>query len=106
MKKITDEIVAKALIKNQSAEFEPDHVDYYLHITAAGEIVPNMYEADETFVSSAHPTAYGFTLEQWQSGEVSTEDVYDHEIAGDPVFDQIVRDLTDQANAWLEKEGN
>ena len=63
-------------------------------------------KADETCISSAHPTAYGYTLEQWQSGEVSTEDVYDHEVAGDPVFDEIVRELTDQANAWLRKEAD
>lgn len=103
---LSEDAVREALIKYQSAEFETDHVDYYLHITADGAIVPAMCKADETFISSAHPTAYGYTLEQWQSGEVSTEDVYDHEVAGDPVFDEIVRELTDQANAWLRKEAD
>lgn len=103
---LTEDAVREALVKYQSAEFETDHVDYYLHITADGAIVPAMCKADETFISSAHPTAYGYTLEQWQSGEVSTEDVYDHEVAGDPVFDEIVRELTDQANAWLRKEAD
>ena len=103
---LSEDAVREALIKYQSAEFEPDHVDYYLHITADGTIVPDMYKADKTFISSAHPTSYGYTLEQWQSGEVSTEDVYDHEVAGDPVFDEIVRELTDQANAWLRKEAD
>lgn len=103
---LSEDAVREALIKYQSAEFEADHVDYYLHITADGAIVPDMCKADETFISSAHPTAYGYTLEQWQSGEVSTEDVYDHEVAGDPVFDEIVRELTDQANAWLRKEAD
>ena len=102
---LSEDAVREALIKYQSAEFEETGVDYYLHITADGEIVPNMYKADETFISSAHPTAYGYTLEQWQSGEVSSEDIYDHEVAGDPVFDEIVHELTDQANAWLAKEG-
>lgn len=102
---LSEDAVREALINYQSAEFEETGVDYYLHITADGEIVPNMYKADETFISSAHPTAYGYTVEQWQSGEVSTEDVYDHEVAGDPVFDEIVHELTDQANAWLAKEG-
>lgn len=103
---LSEDAVREALIKYQSAEFEADHVDYYLHISADGTIVPDMCRADETFISSAHPTAYGYTLEQWQSGEVSTEDVYDHEVAGDPVFDEIVRELTDQANAWLAKEAD
>lgn len=103
---LSEDAVREALINYQSAEFEADHVDYYLHITADGTIVPDMYKADETFISAAHPTAYGYTVEQWQSGEVSTEDVYDHEVAGDPVFDEIVRELTDQANAWLEKEAD
>lgn len=103
---LSEDAVREALINYQSAEFEADHVDYYLHITADGAIVPDMCKADETFISSAHPTAYGYTLEQWQSGEVSTEDVYDHEVAGDPVFDEIVRELTDQANAWLRKEAD
>ena len=103
---LSENAVREALINYQSAEFEETGVDYYLHITADGEIVPNMYKADETFISSAHPTAYGYTLEQWQSGEVSSEDIYDHEVAGDPVFDEIVRELTDQANAWLRKEAD
>ena len=103
---LSENAVREALINYQSAEFEETDVDYYLHITADGEIVPNMYKADETFISSAHPTAYGYTLEQWQSGEVSSEDIYDHEVAGDPVFDEIVRELTDQANAWLRKEAD
>lgn len=103
---LSEDAVREALIKYQSAEFETDHVDYYLHISADGTIVPDMYKADKTFISSAHPTSYGYTLEQWQSGEVSTEDVYDHEVAGDPVFDEIVRELTDQANAWLAKEAD
>ena len=103
---LSEDAVREALINYQSAEFEETGVDYYLHITADGEIVPNMYKADETFISSAHPTAYGYTLEQWQSGEVSSEDIYDHEVAGDPVFDEIVRELTDQANAWFAKEAD
>lgn len=102
---LSEDAVREALIKYQSAEAEGDGVDYYLHVTSDGEIVPNMYEANETFISSAHCSAYGYTVEQWQSGEVSTEDVYDHEVAGDPVFDEIVHELTDQANTWLAKEG-
>ena len=103
---LSEDAVREALIKYQSAESEEDGVDYYLHVTSDGKIVPNMYEANETFISSAHCSAYGYTVEQWQSGEVSTEDVYDHEVAGDPVFDEIVRELTDQANAWLAKEAD
>ena len=103
---LSENAVREALINYQSAEFEETGVDYYLHISADGTIVPDMYKADETFISSAHPTAYGYTLEQWQSGEVSSEDIYDHEVAGDPVFDEIVRELTDQANAWLRKEAD
>ena len=103
---LSEDAVREALIKYQSAESEDDGVDYYLHVTSDGKIVPNMYEANETFISSAHCSAYGYTVEQWQSGEVSTEDVYDHEVAGDPVFDEIVRELTDQANAWLRKEAD
>lgn len=103
---LSEDAVREALIKYQSAESEEDGVDYYLHVTSDGKIVPNMYEANESFISSAHCSAYGYTVEQWQSGEVSTEDVYDHEVAGDPVFDEIVRELTDQANAWLAKEAD
>ena len=102
---LSENAVREALINYQSAEFEETGVDYYLHITAGGTIVPDMYKADETFISSAHCSAYGYTVEQWQSGEASSEDIYDHEVAGDPVFDEIVRELTDQANAWLAKEG-
>lgn len=101
---LTEDAVREALIKYQSAESEGDGVDYYLHVTSDGKIVPNMYEANESFISSAHCSAYGYTVEQWQSGEVSSEDIYDHEVAGDPVFDEIVRELTEQANAWLREE--
>lgn len=103
---LSEDAVREALIKYQSAESEEDGVDYYLHVTSDGKIVPNMYEANESFISSAHCSAYGYTVEQWQSGEVSSEDIYDHEVAGDPVFDEIVRELTDQANAWLRKEAD
>lgn len=103
---LSEDAVREALINYQSAEFEETGVDYYLHVTSDGKIVPNMYEANESFISSAHCSAYGYTVEQWQSGEVSSEDIYDHEVAGDPVFDEIVRELTKQANAWLEKEGS
>ena len=103
---LSEDAVREALINFQSAEFEETGVDYYLHVTADGTIVPDMYKAHETFISSAHCSAYGYTVEQWQSGEVSSEDIYDHEVAGDPVFDEIVRDLTAQANAWLEKEAD
>lgn len=103
---LSEDAVREALIKYQSAEPEGDGVDYYLHVTSDGKIVPNMYEANESFISSAHCSAYGYTVEQWQSGEVSSEDIYDHEVAGDPVFDEIVRELTDQANVWLRKEAD
>ena len=101
--KLTEDDVCNALIENQSAEFEENGVDYYLHITAEGKIVPDLSQAGKTFISSACPSAYGYTLEQWKT-EVSAEDIYDHEVKGDPVFDEIVRELTEQANAWLEKE--
>ena len=38
---LSEDAVREALIKYQSAEFETDHVDYYLHITADGAIVPS-----------------------------------------------------------------
>ena len=101
---LTEDAVREALIKNQSAEFDIEGVDYYLHLDRDGKIVPSMYNAAGTFISSAHYTAYGFTREQWQGDEECSEDVYDHEVAGDPVFDAIVHELTEQANAWLREE--
>ena len=100
--RLSEDTVRKALVENQSIEFESDRADYYLHITDCGEIVPNVQSADESFIAHVYPESYGFTAEQWESEDFSVEDIYDHEVPGDPVFDAIVREFTDKANAWLE----
>lgn len=103
IRQLTEDEVRNALIENQSVEFEPNRVDYYLHITLSGDIVPSRTKAAESFIVSAYPADYGYTQQQWESDEAAAEDIYDHEIKGDPVFDRIVRDLTKQANEWLAK---
>ena len=103
--RLSEDAVRNALAENQSVEFENDRVDYYLHITDSGDIVTDILNADESFIAHVYPESYGFTADQWERGDVSKDDIYDHEIPGDPIFDAIVRELTEKANAWLENNG-
>ena len=105
MKNLNENEVRKALIEGQSAEFDDSGVTYYLHVNANGEIVHGYYDAEKSFTCSASYDDYGFTEEEWTDPDtVLTEDIYDHEVEGDPVFDRIVRDLTEQANEWIANE--
>ena len=95
--------VAQALIVTQSAEFERDAVVYYLHLSASGHICSSVRDAEISFQHSVPPEVYGFTEEQWRDPDAClSQDVYDHERVGDPIFDAVVEDLTAQANAWSE----
>ena len=105
MKNLSEDMVRKALVEYQSAEFGDSGVTYYLHINSDGDIVHGYYDAKESFTCSAGFEEYGITEEEWNDPDTCmTEDIYDHEVNGDPVFDRIVRDLTEQANEWLSNE--
>lgn len=101
-------MISKSAIKtwittHSPAEFERDHIDYYLHITYAGEIVNDVRKADKSIVCTLIPEDYGMTLEEYQTAE-SPESVYDHEVDGDPIFERIVDELYQEATEYISKK--
>lgn len=113
MKKITVEEVMKALRKNASAEFEEDwgikYIDYYLHITEDGEIVDDMYHADESFTRRVREDDYTARYAEAHGGEVDWDAggiLAEIEDDPDSDFRAICEDLTAQANAWLAENAD
>lgn len=98
-------MISKSAIKtwittHSAAEFERDHIDYYLHITDAGEIVDDVRKADKSIVCTLTSEDYGMTLEEYQTAE-NPEAIYDHEVDGDPIFERIVDELYREATEYL-----
>lgn len=92
----------KSWIKNHAAaEFEPERIDYYLHITDDGEVVDNYSKADKSFVCSLRPEDFGLTQEEYETAE-NPEAIYQHEVDGDPIFEKIIDDLMSQARDYLK----
>ena len=101
-------MISKSAIKtwittHSPAEFERDHIDYYLHITDAGEIVNDVRKADKSIICTLTPKDYGMTLEEYQTAE-NPEPIYDHEADGDPIFERIVDELYRAATEYLCNE--
>ncbi len=90
-KTIDREEVAKQLIDEASAEFDESGVTYYFYLDGAA------------FTASATPAHYGYTQEEWDAME-SPEAIYDRETLDDPVFSEIVDDITVQVNDYLDEE--
>lgn len=108
MKKITIEQVKQQIV-DYAPEFEENTVDYYLHITAEGDIVYGYSKADETLVYSVPYERYGLQIEDISAEnnqEKQEKDlIYSHEVDGDEIFEEIAKNLCDQANKWLEEQG-
>lgn len=93
MRKITVEEIAMELINNDSMEVEGDKVRYFLHITDAGEILPTLAGADETFTADTDaPNEDG----DWRE---------DFETLDNADFRSVCEDLMEQANDYLETWG-
>lgn len=98
---ITKAAIRETLINSVSAEFESDHIDYYLHIYDDGTIAPDVSLADATFKCAVFPSDLGITEEEYGSNDLDKDRIYAHEIEGDPVFDAVVDDLYKQACDYL-----
>lgn len=98
---ITREAIKNWIKNHAAAEFEPESIDYYLHITDEGEIVDSCSKADKTFICSLRPEDFGLTQEEYETAE-NPEAIYQHEVDGDPVYEQIIDDLMSQARDYLE----
>lgn len=105
MKKLTKEQVFEALVDNVSAEVEnrgeETRVVYYLHVKEDGTIIDCYQKADADFSTWIPYWDYADTLEEFED----MEDLFDsaHESIDWEPFADVVEDLTDQANEWLEK---
>lgn len=98
---ITSEAIKNWIKNHAAAEFEPESIDYYLHITDAGEIVDSCAKADKSFICSLHPEDFGLTQEEYETAE-NPEVIYQHEVDGDPIYERIVENLFKQAQRYLE----
>lgn len=105
MKKLTKEQVFKALFDNTSAEVEnrgeETQVVYYLHVKEDGTIVDCIHKSDMDFTSGIAYWDYADTLEEFEDMEDLLDGTYE-DMTWEP-FADVVEDLTDQANEWLEK---
>lgn len=105
MKKLTKEQVAEALFDNVSAEIETDgeqtRVVYNLHLMKDGTIVVSCLESDADFSDWIPYWRYADTLEEFREMENLLDGTYE-DVSWQP-FADVVEDLTDQANDWLEK---
>lgn len=94
-------------VKNQLlagvAEFETNHVAYYLHVTEDGEIVSDAAHADETFIYVVQYEHYGLENVSDERYNEIQNTVYSHEVDGDEIFSEVVRNLCSQANKWLKE---
>lgn len=105
VKKLTKEQVFTALVDNVSAEVEnrgeETQVVYNLHLKEDGTIVDCCQKADADFSDWIPYWDYADTLEEFED----MEDLFDsaHENMSWEPFADVVEDLTDQANEWLEK---
>lgn len=93
MKKLTIEEIANALAAYDSMEQDGENVRYFLHITDAGEILPTLAGADETFTADTDaPDEDG----DWRE---------DFETLENDDFRSVCEDLMEQANDYLETWG-
>lgn len=104
MKELTKEQVAEALMSSNSAEVEGRYEDtrlvYELLVNEDGTIVDNIQEADANFTSGIPYWNYADTPEEFREME---EIDSAHESMDWEPFANVVEELTDQANEWLEK---
>ena len=98
---ITREAIKEWIKNHAAAEFEPDRIDYYLHITDEGEVVDDYSKADKTFICSLRPEDFGLAQEEYKAAE-NPEAIYQHEVDGDPIFEKIIDNLMSQALNYLQ----
>ena len=93
MKQFTIEEIANALAAYDSMEQDGENARYFLHITDAGEILPTLAGADETFTADTDaPDEDG----DWRE---------DFETLENDDFRSVCEDLCRQANEYLEAWG-
>lgn len=98
---ITREAIKEWIKNHGAAEFEPESIDYYLHITDEGEIVDSCSKAGKSFIYSLRPEDFGLTQEEYKAAE-NPEAIYSHEVDGDPIFEKIIDNLMRQALNYLQ----
>ena len=104
VKKLTTEQVFSALMLPTSAAVEnlgeETRVVYYLHVKEDGTIVDCWQEADICFSDGIPYSAYADTLEEFKEIEDLFDGTYE-DMSWKP-FADVVEELTDWANEWLE----
>lgn len=105
VKKLTKEQIFSALMLPTSAAVEnlgeETRVVYYLHVKEDGTIVDCAQKSDMDFTSGIPYSAYADTLEEFKEIEDLFDGTYE-DMSWKP-FADVVEELTDWANEWLEK---
>lgn len=95
----TKEDIYDVLTSNQSMEVDELHQKYvyYIHLDAEGNILDSKEGADECFTS-------GIGFEEYSDDADDEMDwYYAHENWDCKEFADVVEDLTDQVNDWLDE---
>ena len=103
IKQLTLEEIKKALRESPSASPDKENVEYYLHVTYGGKIVPAIQLANETFSATRSMGEYFEGLpddleEDWGVACAWVED------SDDGRFDDVCEELLYDANNWLAKQ--
>lgn len=102
MKKITEEEVYETLVDYPSLEIEGLDEDdlkvvYYLHMKEDGTIVDCTQKSDVDFTDWIPYWDYVDTVDEFRK-----TDIYDYERMDFKPFAQVVKNITQDANDWLE----
>ncbi len=103
-KHITEQEMAESLINNESVEWEEyyQRCAYYAHVCNDGTLVGNKDDADESFLSLFDFDDFEIPEDECDT-EMGLDCIYSRETMDNPGFAAVVRDLTQQVNAYLDE---
>lgn len=103
MKQIAIEEVKKSIWGN-CFECDENNVEYYLHVTEEGNIVDGCIKADESFV---YRVPFERFIPEFYEKDIKDEAlrkaVDKSEVDGNEIFEEVAKNLCDQANKWLKE---
>lgn len=98
--KITEKMVFDFITENSTIDTWESGFEYSIGVTESGELtVP--YKADKSFSTFRTFAQYGLSEEDVKNAE-NPEMIYSKEREDDEDFMNIVKELTDNINEWLE----
>lgn len=94
-------------ISGSAADFSHvlPYADYNIDVDSIMEDLPcHSCDMRDTLHCNSDCSSYYDEKEKYtERWETIRDRIYEHEEEGDPIFDKIVRNLTEQANAWIKE---